>query len=41
VVIGKDLGTTIEVIGGLQGNEALVTTPNDLLTEGEHVEIRN
>ena len=40
VIAGKDLGTTIEIMSGLQANESIVTRPNDLLSEGEHVQIR-
>jgi RND family efflux transporter MFP subunit len=38
VVIGNDSGATIEVLDGLEGTEALVVAPSDLLKEGEHVE---
>jgi len=38
VVIGKDSGATIEVLDGLEGTEAVVVAPSDLLKEGEHVE---
>jgi len=38
VVIGKDSGATIEVLEGLDGTEAIVVAPSDLLKEGEHVE---
>jgi RND family efflux transporter MFP subunit len=40
VSIGKDMGTKIEVLNGLNGSEALVASPNDLLNEGQHVEVR-
>ena len=40
VVAGRDMGTTIEILSGLQSNESIVVSPNDLLTEGEHVEVR-
>jgi len=40
VLVGKDMGTTIEILGGLQGTESIVAFPNDLLSEGEHVEVR-
>jgi RND family efflux transporter MFP subunit len=35
--LGKDLGTDIEVIGGLNGSESLVVNPQDTLTEGAKV----
>jgi len=40
VVIGKDMGTQVEVLSGLQGSEALVASPSDLLHEGQDVEAR-
>jgi len=40
VVIGKDMGTQVEVLSGLQGSEALVASPSDLLHEGQDVEVR-
>lgn len=40
VRIGKDMGKEVEILGGLNGSEALVASPSDLLTEGEHVELR-
>jgi hypothetical protein len=33
ITIGRDMGTQIEVLSGLQGSESLVTSPSDLLTE--------
>ena len=40
VTIGKDMGKEIEILNGLHGSESLVASPNDLLNEGEHVEVR-
>jgi RND family efflux transporter MFP subunit len=40
VVVGKDMGTTIEILSGLEGSESLVASPSDLLSEGEHVDVR-
>lgn len=40
VVIGKDMGKEVEVLRGLRGSEALVASPNDLLSEGDHVQIQ-
>jgi RND family efflux transporter MFP subunit len=40
VSIGKDMGKQIEILSGIQGTESLVASPNDLLNEGEHVEVR-
>jgi membrane fusion protein (multidrug efflux system) len=39
VVIGRDLGATIEITGGLEGNEKLVTNPSLNLTQGLKVTI--
>jgi RND family efflux transporter MFP subunit len=40
VTIGKDMGKEIEVLAGLNGNESLVASPSDVLSEGQHVEVR-
>ncbi|SEG36511.1 RND family efflux transporter, MFP subunit [Bryocella elongata] len=40
VTIGKDLGKEIEILAGLTGSESLVASPSDLLSEGQHVELR-
>jgi RND family efflux transporter MFP subunit len=40
VTIGRDMGKEIEVLNGLQAAESLVASPSDLLSEGEHVEVR-
>lgn len=40
VTIGKDMGKTIEILNGLNQTESLVASPSDLLSEGEHVEVR-
>ena len=40
VTIGKDMGKEVEILNGIQGSEALVSSPSDLLNEGEHVEVR-
>jgi RND family efflux transporter MFP subunit len=40
VVIGKDLGTQVEVLSGIGTSDALVSSPSDLLREAEDVEIR-
>lgn len=39
VDIGRDLGTELEIINGLQPKERLVTNPGDMLTEGQAVEV--
>jgi RND family efflux transporter MFP subunit len=40
VTIGKDMGKEVEVLNGLNGSQSLVSSPSDLLSEGEHVEVR-
>ena len=40
VVIGKDLGTQVEVLSGISASDALVSSPSDLLYEGQDVEVR-
>ena len=40
VTIGKDMGKEVEILNGIRGSEALVSSPSDLLNEGEHVEVR-
>jgi multidrug efflux pump subunit AcrA (membrane-fusion protein) len=40
VVIGRDLGTQIEVLSGIQPSDTLVASPSDLLREGQQVEAR-
>jgi multidrug efflux pump subunit AcrA (membrane-fusion protein) len=40
ITIGRDMGTQVEVISGLQGSESLVASPSDLLNEGQSVEVR-
>lgn len=40
IVIGRDMGTQVEVLSGIQSTDALVANPNDLLQEGQHVDVR-
>jgi RND family efflux transporter MFP subunit len=40
VVIGRDLGTQVEVLKGIQESDTLVASPSDLLHEGQDVEVR-
>jgi RND family efflux transporter MFP subunit len=40
VVIGRDMGIQVEVLSGLNANEALVESPSDLLHEGQSVDVR-
>ena len=34
VTVGRDLGTEVEVVAGLKGDEAVVLNPSDSLTAG-------
>lgn len=38
VAIGKDMGTQVEILSGIQATDALVASPSDLLREGQNVE---
>jgi len=40
VVIGRDMGTQIEILRGIQSSDTLVASPSDLLHDGQVVEIR-
>lgn len=40
VEVGRDLGTKVEIVRGLDGQESLVSNPGDLLAEGQQVEVR-
>jgi multidrug efflux pump subunit AcrA (membrane-fusion protein) len=40
VGIGRDMGTQVEVLNGLDGSESLVASPSDLLNEGQQVAFR-
>ena len=37
LVVGRDLGSTMEVVGGLSGGERLVVNPSDEVREGVSV----
>ena len=39
VEIGRDFGTTVEILTGLNGNEKLVINPSDNLQEGQKVQL--
>ena len=39
VRIGRDFGTEVEIVEGLNGDEKLVNNPSDLMTEGTEVHI--
>jgi RND family efflux transporter MFP subunit len=40
VVIGKDMGTKIEILSGIRDSDELVASPSDLLHEGQNVQVR-
>jgi hypothetical protein len=39
VTIGRDFGTTIEVVSGLKGDESVVVNPPDSLADGQSVAV--
>ena len=39
IEVGRDYGKEIEVIGGLQGDESIITNPSDALHEGTGVQV--
>ena len=39
IEVGRDYGKEIEVIGGLQGDESVITNPSDTLHEGTRVQV--
>ena len=39
VVIGRDMGTQVEVLSGIQASDGLVASPSDLLYEGQKIEV--
>jgi len=39
ITLGRDFGTEVEVIAGLQGNEWVITNPPDSLLDGEEVRV--
>jgi RND family efflux transporter MFP subunit len=40
VVIGRDMGTQVEILRGIASNDTLVASPSDLLHDGQAVELR-
>ncbi|RCR66538.1 efflux RND transporter periplasmic adaptor subunit [Larkinella punicea] len=40
ITLGRDFGTTLEVLDGLKGQEQVVTNPNDRLKDGQQVRIK-
>jgi multidrug efflux system membrane fusion protein len=39
IVIGRDYGTTVEVLGGLDQNDSLILNPSDSLEENQQVQV--
>lgn len=39
IEVGRDYGKDIEVIGGLQGDESIITNPSDAMHEGTRVQV--
>lgn len=39
VTPGRDFGDSIEIVSGLRGNESVITSPPDSITDGEKVQI--
>jgi len=39
ITLGRDFGTEVEVVSGLEGSEAVITNPPDSLVEGEEVRV--
>jgi len=39
VTIGRDYGTEVEILGGLDPNESIVLNPSDSLEEGQAVNV--
>jgi RND family efflux transporter MFP subunit len=40
VVIGRDMGTQVEILSGIHASDALVARPSDLLHEGQDIQVR-
>ncbi|HEY0262886.1 MAG TPA: efflux RND transporter periplasmic adaptor subunit [Granulicella sp.] len=40
VVIGRDMGTEIEVLSGISASDVLVSNPSDLLRDGQDVQVQ-
>jgi len=39
IVLGRDFGTEVEVVSGLDGSESVITNPPDSLVSGGEVRI--
>jgi len=38
-VIGRDYGTAVEILGGVEQTDAVVLNPSDSLEEGQQVQV--
>ena len=41
VIIGRDFGTKLEILGGLDANDRIVVNPADSLEDGQHVHVQS
>jgi multidrug efflux pump subunit AcrA (membrane-fusion protein) len=41
ITVGRDFGTTVEVLSGLQTSDAVIANPSDSLTAGTEVAVAN
>ena len=41
ITLGRDFGTEVEVVSGLDGSEKVITNPPDSLVDGEEVRSTN
>jgi hypothetical protein len=39
IVIAQDLGQTLEIESGIDGNDRVIINPSDSIADGDHVEI--
>jgi hypothetical protein len=39
IVIGRDFGTTIEIVGGLEPSDKIIINPSDSLENGQQVKV--
>jgi RND family efflux transporter MFP subunit len=40
VTIGRDMGTQVEILRGIQSDDTLIASPSDLLHDGQEVQVR-
>jgi hypothetical protein len=39
IAIGRDFGTEVEIVSGLEGSESVITNPPDSLVSGQEVRV--